>query len=180
MSLKEGYKKESKVVFKPPIRAKKSIVVNGIDLLENVPPRTENEVRNSPSALSDPDSPSVNLGKSTGPCLDCRRLAGWSPAVPFLSMQSEISQVLWEQVIQGYRGGRLGSCGTSAAIVPTYSVSHSILFCFLSYMKLLRMFFRQQDEIRRLKVELSQKDIKIRQLQLELKNLRNSPQNNGL
>ncbi|KAL7980252.1 hypothetical protein Chor_001520 [Crotalus horridus] len=88
MSLKEGYKKESKVVFKPPIREKKSIVVNGIDLLENVPPRTENE--------------------------------------------------------------------------------------------LLRMFFRQQDEIRRLKVELSQKDIKIRQLQLELKNLRNSPQNNGL
>ncbi|XP_013929760.1 PREDICTED: coronin-2B isoform X2 [Thamnophis sirtalis] len=88
MSLKEGYKKESKVVFKPPIKEKKSVVVNGIDLLENVPPRTENE--------------------------------------------------------------------------------------------LLRMFFRQQDEIRRLKVELSQKDIKIRQLQLELKNLRNSPQNNGL
>ncbi|XP_070618761.1 coronin-2B isoform X2 [Erythrolamprus reginae] len=88
MSLKEGYKKESKIVFKPPIKEKKSIVVNGIDLLENVPPRTENE--------------------------------------------------------------------------------------------LLRMFFRQQDEIRRLKIELSQKDIKIRQLQLELKNLRNSPQNNGL
>lgn len=46
--------------------------------------------------------------------------------------------------------------------------------------KLLRMFFRQQDEIRRLKAELSQKDIKIRQLQLELKNLRNSPKNNEL
>ncbi|XP_044300752.1 coronin-2B isoform X2 [Varanus komodoensis] len=88
MSLKEGYKKASKVVFKAPIREKKSLVVNGIDLLENVPPRTENE--------------------------------------------------------------------------------------------LLRMFFRQQDEIRRLKGELSQKDIKIRQLQLELKNLRNSPKNNGL
>lgn len=44
MSLKEGYKKSSKVVFKAPIREKKSIVVNGIDLLENVPPRTENEV----------------------------------------------------------------------------------------------------------------------------------------
>jgi len=40
------------------------------------------------------------------------------------------------------------------------------------------MFFRQQDEIRRLKDELSQKDIRIRQLQLELKNLRNSPKNN--
>ncbi|XP_040132173.1 coronin-2B isoform X1 [Ictidomys tridecemlineatus] len=85
MSLKEGYKKSSKVVFKAPIREKKSVVVNGIDLLENVPPRTENE--------------------------------------------------------------------------------------------LLRMFFRQQDEIRRLKEELAQKDIRIRQLQLELKNLRNSPKN---
>ncbi|XP_036100574.1 coronin-2B isoform X3 [Molossus molossus] len=85
MSLKEGYKKSSKMVFKAPIREKKSVVVNGIDLLENVPPRTENE--------------------------------------------------------------------------------------------LLRMFFRQQDEIRRLKEELAQKDIRIRQLQLELKNLRNSPKN---
>uniref|UniRef100_A0A6I8P6K7 Coronin n=1 Tax=Ornithorhynchus anatinus TaxID=9258 RepID=A0A6I8P6K7_ORNAN len=86
MSLKEGYKKSSKVVFKVPIKEKKSMVVNGIDLLENVPPRTENE--------------------------------------------------------------------------------------------LLRVFFRQQDEIRRLKDELSQKDIRIRQLQLELKNLRNNPKNN--
>ncbi|NXC17806.1 COR2B protein, partial [Corythaeola cristata] len=86
MSLKEGYKKTSKIVFKAPVREKKSVVVNGIDLLENVPPRTENE--------------------------------------------------------------------------------------------LLRMFFRQQDEIRRLKDELAQKDIRIRQLQLELKNLRNSPKNN--
>uniref|UniRef100_A0A5F9D6D4 Coronin n=1 Tax=Oryctolagus cuniculus TaxID=9986 RepID=A0A5F9D6D4_RABIT len=85
MSLKEGYKKSSKLVFKAPVREKKSVVVNGIDLLENVPPRTENE--------------------------------------------------------------------------------------------LLRMFFRQQDEIRRLKEELTQKDIRIRQLQLELKNLRNSPKN---
>uniref|UniRef100_A0A8C0MY46 Coronin n=3 Tax=Canis lupus familiaris TaxID=9615 RepID=A0A8C0MY46_CANLF len=85
MSLKEGYKKSSKMVFKAPIKEKKSVVVNGIDLLENVPPRTENE--------------------------------------------------------------------------------------------LLRMFFRQQDEIRRLKEELAQKDIRIRQLQLELKNLRNNPKN---
>ncbi|KAB1257209.1 Coronin-2B [Camelus dromedarius] len=85
MSLKEGYKKSSRMVFKAPIKEKKSVVVNGIDLLENVPPRTENE--------------------------------------------------------------------------------------------LLRMFFRQQDEIRRLKEELAQKDIHIRQLQLELKNLRNSPKN---
>ncbi|XP_077173417.1 coronin-2B isoform X1 [Paroedura picta] len=88
MSLKEGYKRTSKAIFKAPVREKRSVVVNGIDLLENVPPRTENE--------------------------------------------------------------------------------------------LLRMFFRQQDEIRRLKGELSQKDIKIRQLQLELKNLRNCPKNNEL
>lgn len=47
MSLKEGYKKSSKLVFKAPIKEKKSVVVNGIDLLENVPPRTENEVRSS-------------------------------------------------------------------------------------------------------------------------------------
>ncbi|NXH94684.1 COR2B protein, partial [Pachycephala philippinensis] len=86
VSLKEGYKRNSKIVFKAPVREKKSVVVNGIDLLENVPPRTENE--------------------------------------------------------------------------------------------LLRMFFRQQDEIRRLKDELSQKDIRIRQLQLELKNIRNIPKNN--
>ncbi|KAI5626232.1 coronin-2B isoform X1, partial [Silurus asotus] len=83
MSLKEGYSRPSKLVFKAPVKEKKSVVVNGIDLLENVPPRTENE--------------------------------------------------------------------------------------------LLRMFFRQQDELRRLKDELAQKDVKIRQLELELNNLRNSP-----
>ncbi|XP_075063663.1 coronin-2B isoform X1 [Mixophyes fleayi] len=83
MSLKEGYRKESKATFKAPVRDKKSLVVNGIDLLENVPPRTENE--------------------------------------------------------------------------------------------LLRMFYRQQDEIRRLKELLAQRDLLIRQLELELRNLRNSP-----
>nr|XP_023678013.1 coronin-2B-like [Paramormyrops kingsleyae] len=85
MSLKEGYRRPSQLVFKAPVKEKKSVVVNGIDLLENVPPRTENE--------------------------------------------------------------------------------------------LLRMFFRQQDELRRLKDELMQKDVKIRQLELELNNLRNSPCN---
>lgn len=48
-----------------------------------------------------------------------------------------------------------------------------------SYLQLLRMFFRQQDELRRLKDELAQKDIKIRQLELELNNLRNSPNINN-
>ncbi|XP_057286476.1 coronin-2B isoform X2 [Pezoporus wallicus] len=86
ISLKEGYKKTSSIIFKAPVKAKRSVLVNGIDLLENVPPRTENE--------------------------------------------------------------------------------------------LLRMFFRQQDEIRRLKEELSQKDIQVRQLHLTLKNLRNNPKNN--
>lgn len=47
----------------------------------------------------------------------------------------------------------------------------------LAVLQLLRMFFRQQDEIRRLKEELAQKDIRLRQLQLELKNLRNNPKN---
>ncbi|KAK1802209.1 hypothetical protein P4O66_021876 [Electrophorus voltai] len=86
-SLKEGYSRPSKLVFKAPVKEKKSVVVNGIDLLENVPPRTENE--------------------------------------------------------------------------------------------LLRMFFRQQDELRRLKDELAQKDVRIRQLELELNNLRNSPSNSN-
>ncbi|CAJ0935371.1 unnamed protein product [Ranitomeya imitator] len=82
-SLKEGYRKESKVKFKAPVRDKKSLVVNGIDLLENVPPRTENE--------------------------------------------------------------------------------------------LLHMFYRQHEEIRRLKEQMAQRDLLIRQLELELRNLRNSP-----
>lgn len=44
MSLKEGYSRPNQLVFKAPVKEKKSMVVNGIDLLENVPPRTENEV----------------------------------------------------------------------------------------------------------------------------------------
>ncbi|XP_016357483.1 coronin-2B-like [Sinocyclocheilus anshuiensis] len=87
MSLKEGYNRANKLVFKAPVKDKKGGVVNGIDLLENVPPRTENE--------------------------------------------------------------------------------------------LLRMFFRQQEELRRLKDEVTQKDIKIRQLELELNNIRNSPNINN-
>lgn len=49
----------------------------------------------------------------------------------------------------------------------------------LCALQLLRMFFRQQEELRRLKDELAQKDIKIRQLELELNNLRNSPNINN-
>lgn len=45
MSLKEGYQRPNQLVFKAPVKEKKSVVVNGIDLLENVPPRTENEAR---------------------------------------------------------------------------------------------------------------------------------------
>ncbi|XP_077119345.1 coronin-2B isoform X2 [Ranitomeya variabilis] len=82
-SLKEGYRKASKVTFKAPVKNKKSLVVNGFDLLENVPPRTENE--------------------------------------------------------------------------------------------LLHMFYRQHEEIRRLKEQMAQRDLLIRQLELELRNLRNSP-----
>lgn len=44
MSLKDGYHRPNQLVFKAPVKEKKSVVVNGIDLLENVPPRTENEV----------------------------------------------------------------------------------------------------------------------------------------
>lgn len=58
--------------------------------------------------------------------------------------------------------------------VATHLLTTVSLPC-LCAIQLLRMFFRQQDEIRRLKDELNQKEVRIRQLQLELKNLRNSP-----
>ena len=45
-------------------------------------------------------------------------------------------------------------------------------------LQLLRMFFRQQDELRRLKEELTTKDVRIRQLELELNNLKNVSPNN--
>uniref|UniRef100_A0A3B4G0A9 Coronin n=1 Tax=Pundamilia nyererei TaxID=303518 RepID=A0A3B4G0A9_9CICH len=45
--------------------------------------------------------------------------------------------------------------------------------------QLLRMFFRQQDELRRLKEELTTKDVRIRQLELELNNLKNVSPNNA-
>lgn len=51
MSLKEGYNRPNKLVFKAPVKEKKSVVVNGIDLLENVPPRTENEVCAEPNTV---------------------------------------------------------------------------------------------------------------------------------
>ncbi|XP_036407052.1 coronin-2A-like isoform X2 [Megalops cyprinoides] len=40
--------------------------------------------------------------------------------------------------------------------------------------ELLQMFYRQQEEIRRLKDLLSQRDVRIKQLELEIKNVRNS------
>lgn len=49
MSLKDGYHRPNKLVFKAPVKKKKNVVVNGIDLLENIPPRTENEVKNDRS-----------------------------------------------------------------------------------------------------------------------------------
>lgn len=148
MSLKEGYQKTSKVVFKAPLREKKSVVVNGIDLLENVPPRTENEVRREP-----------------------RPPAGHSTAEPYGLWTLTSPAVLSPAAAAAPTPRRLP--GSRCHIdPPTLSFSPPL--------KLLRMFFRQQDEIRRLKGELSQKDIRIRQLQLELKNLRNSPKNNEL
>lgn len=117
MSLKEGYQRPNQLVFKAPVKEKKSVVVNGIDLLENVPPRTENEV--------------------------C------------------------EEVMLG--------------ITLHHCHSHFTLKCHDSLLfpsQLLRMFFRQQDELRRLKEELTTKDVRIRQLELELNNLKNVSPNN--
>lgn len=58
------------------------------------------------------------------------------------------------------------------------NVCHYILRCSLFSVQLLRMFFRQQDELRRLKEELTSKDVRIRQLELELNNLKNVSPNN--
>uniref|UniRef100_A0A3P8X9C2 Coronin n=1 Tax=Esox lucius TaxID=8010 RepID=A0A3P8X9C2_ESOLU len=44
----------------------------------------------------------------------------------------------------------------------------------MSLSQLLRMFFRQQDELKRLRDELVQKDVRVQQLELELNNLRNA------
>ncbi|KAJ8406601.1 hypothetical protein AAFF_G00301750 [Aldrovandia affinis] len=82
MSLKDGYQCCSQMALEAPVRERKSGLVKGMDLLENVPPKTQNE--------------------------------------------------------------------------------------------LLQMFFRQQDELKRLREELTQKDVRIRQLELQLNNLRNS------
>ncbi|KAM4808719.1 coronin-2A [Rhinophrynus dorsalis] len=40
--------------------------------------------------------------------------------------------------------------------------------------ELLQMYYKQQEEIRRLRNQLSQRDVQIRQLELEIKNVRNS------
>lgn len=101
-----------------------------------------------------------------------------------------MTSAIWDTA--GWGGGRSGGgrqrlrWGTErgrGTRVPTLEITFSPPFSWphrgpLSLStQLLRMFFRQQDEIRRLKEELAQKDIRIRQLQLELKNLRNSPKN---
>lgn len=206
MSLKEGYKRTSKIVFKAPVREKKGVVVNGIDLLENVPPRTENEVGQRRAAPSSPATGMVGFGVSPifTPILSILpplQHGAWQSGVTLLKAFPEI--LPWkkhgeELGAHGWahpRRAPLFSClqtscagshragrgkflrGTSdpprghgAGSVPPAPAPFSF--------QLLRMFFRQQDEIRRLKDELSQKDIRIRQLQLELKNLRNSPKNN--
>ncbi|XP_061414354.1 coronin-2B [Lethenteron reissneri] len=43
--------------------------------------------------------------------------------------------------------------------------------------ELLRMFYRQHDEIRRLREQLTQRDLRVRQLELELHNMRNNAKN---
>lgn len=80
------------------------------------------------------------------------------------------------------RSGEGGGCGDdpfrkSPSHLLSPGPAPALVASLLLVHQLLRMFFRQQDEIRRLKEELAQKDIRIRQLQLELKNLRNSPKN---
>lgn len=88
ISLKEVYKKSSKAVFKGPIREKKSVVVNSIDLLENVPPRTENEVRLQ--------GVPHNSGRARPLCC-YYELQAWKPALSwdiFLSVTCSISNVV--------------------------------------------------------------------------------------
>lgn len=40
------------------------------------------------------------------------------------------------------------------------------------FLQLLQMYFRQQEEIRRLRALLNQRDVQIKQLKLELRNIR--------
>lgn len=61
----------------------------------------------------------------------------------------------------------------SVKVFGHYFSMHFLIISIYLRLQLLRMFFRQQDELRRLKDELAQKDVKIRQLELELNNLRN-------
>lgn len=136
MSLKEGYQRPNQLVFKAPVKEKKSMVVNGIDLLENVPPRTENEVRFSILVYI-----YIYLKK----ICSCIYLSRFSPC--------------------------------SHPLGANKSVLH--LHLCLLHLQLLRMFFRQQDELRRLKDELTSKDVRIRQLELELNNLKNASPNNA-
>lgn len=62
--------------------------------------------------------------------------------------------------------------------VKVYLLYILSVFYFSFLKQLLRMFFRQQDELRRLKEELTTKDVRIRQLELELNNLKNVSPNN--
>lgn len=48
----------------------------------------------------------------------------------------------------------------------------SIVTCETSAFQLLQMFYRQQEEIRRLRELTIQRDVQIKQLELEIKNLR--------
>uniref|UniRef100_A0A8C9W9Y5 Coronin n=1 Tax=Scleropages formosus TaxID=113540 RepID=A0A8C9W9Y5_SCLFO len=58
-----------------------------------------------------------------------------------------------------------------ALSVPGGSFSNMVLeLC----SQLLQLFYQQQDEIRRLREELNQKEVRIKQLELEIRNVRNS------
>uniref|UniRef100_A0A3Q1B3I9 Coronin n=1 Tax=Amphiprion ocellaris TaxID=80972 RepID=A0A3Q1B3I9_AMPOC len=65
--------------------------------------------------------------------------------------------------------GRLRSLWTKfLLLLPSWLIPGSFVF------QLLQAFYRQQDEIRGLREELNQKDVRIAQLEMEIKNTRNN------
>ena len=66
----------------------------------------------------------------------------------------------------------LAGSGLSGRITLLRSLKPAGFFCLL--LQLLMKFHKQQEEIRRLRELLNQRDVHIRQLELEIKNMKNS------
>ncbi|XP_053558668.1 coronin-2A isoform X2 [Bombina bombina] len=91
------------------------------------------------------------------------------------------TKTLWEieyktEIIREERGTKRISGAAQETKTPLISNGFDRFECAppKTENELLQMFYKQQEEIRRLRDQLSQRDIQIRQLELEIKNVRNS------